>query len=121
MRVIEPLVFRGCGAAGQEEIKRIPRITFDNAMRSYGSDKPDLRLPPFHCVEDLFPGAGLTPDGLPLVAIHIPKVGQLSRKERDELKAYGQERGLRVYDDPKRLDRDFPEQMATPARAACRR
>jgi aspartyl-tRNA synthetase len=49
---------------------------------------------------------------LPLVAIHIPKIGQLSRKERDELKADGQERGLRVYDDPKRLDRDFPEQMA---------
>ena len=49
---------------------------------------------------------------MPLVAIHIPKIGQLSRKERDELKAFGQERGLRVYDDLKRLDRDFPEQMA---------
>ena len=81
------------------------------AMRRYGSDKPDLRIPPFHCVEDLFPGEGLTPEGLPLVAIRIPKVGQISRKERDELKASGQERGLRVYDDPKRLDRDFPEQM----------
>ena len=45
---------------------------------------------------------------MPLVAIHIPKVGQLSRKERDELKAFGQERGLRVYDDLKRLDRDLP-------------
>ena len=78
---------------------------------SYGSDKPDLRIPPFHCVEDLFAGEGLTPEGLPLVAIRIPKVGQISRKERDELKAFGQERGLRVYDDPKRLDRDFPEQM----------
>ena len=32
--------------------------------------------------------------------------------ERDELKANGQERGLRVYDDVKRLDRDFPEPMA---------
>jgi aspartyl-tRNA synthetase len=47
-----------------------------------------------------------------LVAIHIPRVGQLSRKERDELKAFGQERGLRVLDDLKRLDRDYPEQMA---------
>jgi aspartyl-tRNA synthetase len=110
--VIEPLVFRVCEAAGKTIDKTIPKITFDQAMRSYGSDKPDLRLPPFHCVEDLFPGAGLTPDGLPLVAIHIPKIGQLSRKERDELKAFGQERGLRVYDDVKRLDRDYPEQMA---------
>ena len=45
------------------------------------------------------------------MAIHIPKTGQVSRKERDELKAYGQERGLRVYDDGKRLDRDYPEPM----------
>jgi aspartyl-tRNA synthetase len=110
--VIEPLIARVSEAAGHTIEKTIPRITFDEAMRSYGSDKPDLRIPPFHCVEDLFPGAGLTPDGLPLVAIHVPKVGQLSRKERDELKAFGQERGLRVYDDLKRLDRDFPEAMA---------
>jgi len=110
--VIEPLIFRVSEAAGHTIDKAIPRITFEEAMRSYGSDKPDLRIPPFHCVEDLFPGSGLTPEGLPLVAIHIPKVGQLSRKERDELKAFGQERGLRVYDDLKRLDRDFPEAMA---------
>ena len=110
--VIEPLVFRVCEAAGKTIDKTIPKITFDEAMRSYGSDKPDLRIPPFHCVEDLFPGAGLAPEGLPLVAIHMPKVGQLSRKERDELKAFGQERGLRVYEDVKRLDRDYPEQMA---------
>jgi aspartyl-tRNA synthetase len=46
-----------------------------------------------------------------MVAIRIPSVGQLSRKERDELKAYGQERGLRVFDDLKRLERDYPAQM----------
>jgi aspartyl-tRNA synthetase len=80
-------------------------------MNSYGSDKPDLRIPPFYRVEDLFPDAGLTTEGLPLVAIHIPKAGQLSRKERDEIKAFGQERGLRVFDDQKRLDRDYPAQM----------
>jgi len=92
--------------------KPFPRITYAQAIRGYGSDKPDMRLPQFHPVEDLFAGAGLTTEGLPLVAIHIPKTGQLSRKERDELKAYGTDRGLRVYDDAKRLERDFPEQMA---------
>ncbi len=111
--VIEPLLFAVCEAAGKAVPREIPRITYAQAMRSYGTDKPDLRIPPFHCVEDLFTGTGLTGEGLPLVAIHIPKVGQLSRKERDEIKAYGQERGLRVYDDPKRLERDFPEQAAT--------
>ncbi len=109
--VIEPLVFKVCEAAEKQVEHKIPRITFNEAMRSYGSDKPDLRIPPFHCVEDLFAGSGLTQEGLPLVAIHIPKTGQLSRKERDELKAFGQERGLRVYDDAKRLDRDYPEAM----------
>jgi aspartyl-tRNA synthetase len=110
--VIEPLVLQVCEAAGKTIEKTIPRMTFNEAMRSYGSDKPELRIPPFYCVEDLFPDAGLTAEGLPLVAIHIPKTGQLSRKERDEIKALGQERGLRVYDDQKRLDRDYPEQMA---------
>ena len=108
---IEPLIGAVCKVAGYQVPATFPRLTYAEAMRSYGSDKPDLRIPPFYCVEDLFPGAGLTTEGLPLVAIRIPKVGQVSRKERDELKAAGQERGLRVYDDPKRLDRDFPEQM----------
>jgi aspartyl-tRNA synthetase len=79
-------------------------------MRSYGIDKPDRRIPPMHPVEDLLPE--LAANGLPLVAIHVPGTGAPSRKERDELKAFGQERGLRVFDDAKRMDRDYPEQMA---------
>ena len=109
---IEPLVREVCKVAGFQVTTPLPRLTYSEAMRSYGSDKPDLRLPPFHCVEDLFPGQNLTPEGLPLVAIRIPKTGAVSRKERDDFKALGAERGLRVYDDPKRLERDFPEAMA---------
>jgi aspartyl-tRNA synthetase len=45
------------------------------------------------------------------MAILIPKTGALSRKERDELKAFGTERGLRVFDDVKRLERDYAEPM----------
>jgi aspartyl-tRNA synthetase len=111
-QVIEPLVFAVCEAAGKTVPPQIPRITYAEAIRSYGSDKPDLRIPPFYCVEDLFPDAGLTVEGLPLVAIHVPKTGAVSRKERDEIKAFGQERGLRVYDDIKRLERDYPDQIA---------
>jgi len=109
---IEPLVQQVCKAAGFEIAIPLPRMTYAEAMRSYGIDKPDLRLPPFHCVEDLFKGENLTTEGLPLVAIVTPKVGTASRKERDELKAFGQERGLRVFDDSKRLERDFPAAMA---------
>src|SRR3954468_4431842 len=111
-QVIEPLIWKVCEAAGKSVEQTIPRITYAEAMRSYGSDKPDLRLPPFHCVEDIFAGTLLGETGLPVVAIHIPKVGSLSRKERDELKAAGTERGLRVFDDLKRLERDYPEQLA---------
>jgi aspartyl-tRNA synthetase len=109
---VEPLVERICEAAGYKIQTPFPRMSYADAMRHYGIDKPDLRLPAFHPVEDLFPAeANLTTAGLPLVAIVIPKTGSVSRKERDELKAYGQERGLRVYDDVKRLDRDFAAPM----------
>jgi aspartyl-tRNA synthetase len=110
--VVEPLVERICAVAGHHVKAPFPRLTFSEAMRSYGSDKPDLRLPPFHAVEDLFPGAMLTGANLPLIAIVVPKAGGASRKERDELKAFGAERGLRVYEDVKRLDRDYPAPMS---------
>ena len=113
---IEPLIQQVCEVAGYQVPKPFPRITYADAMRHYGSDKPDRRIPPMHPVGDLVPE--LANNGLPLVAIHIPAVGAASRKERDELKAFGQERGLRVYDDFKRLERDYPDAMAK-VRARC--
>jgi aspartyl-tRNA synthetase len=110
--VIEPLVQRVCQVAGFPVGIPFPRITYAEAMRNYGSDKPDRRIPPMQPVEHLFPEGSLSAHGLPLVAIRIPKTGALSRRERDELKAYGVERGLRVYDDPKRVERDHAEPMA---------
>ncbi len=111
--VIEPLLVKVFEEAGYKLEAPFPRITHEQAIRSYGIDKPDLRLPPFHQVDDLFPAdCGLFTNNLPLVAIHIPKVGQISRKERDDLRAFGLPLGLRVYDDMKRLDKDFPESMA---------
>jgi len=107
---IEPLIQRVGEVAGFTVPAPFPRISYAQAMRSYGSDKPDCRIPPMHPVEDLLPA--LANNNLPLVAIHVPGTGAPSRKERDELKAFGQERGLRVFDDAKRMDRDFPEQMA---------
>ena len=50
---------------------------------------------------------------MPIVAVRIPKVGELSRKERDDLRlVYPQklaENGLKVMDDFKRLEKSFPE------------
>jgi aspartyl-tRNA synthetase len=110
--VIEPLVRRVCEVAGISVTRSFERLTYAEAMRQYGSDKPDRRIPPMEQVNELFEDSGLSPNGLPLMLIRIPKVGALSRKERDELKAFGQERGLRVFDDVKRLERDFAEPVA---------
>src|SRR5579872_5730369 len=84
--VIEPLVTRVCEVAGYRVEGPFPRLTYAQAMKHYGIDKPDLRLPPMHPVGDLAPD--LATGGLPLVAIHIPASGGASRKERDELKAF---------------------------------
>ena len=109
--MVEPLVVAASKAAGYDIAQPFPRLTYAQAMRSYGIDKPDLRIPPFHCVEDLFPGAGLTTEGLPLVAIRIPKVGAITRSQSDLLRDFGKEKGLRVFGDMKRLDKDFPDAM----------
>jgi aspartyl-tRNA synthetase len=112
LEVIEPLVQRICQVAGFQVETPFARLTYAEAMHGYGVDKPDRRIPPMHPVEGLFPESSLGAPGLPLVAIRVPHTGALTRRERDELKAYGLERGLRVYDDPRRLERDYPEPMA---------
>jgi len=105
--VIEPMLQRVFHAAGFEIATPFPRLTYEQAMRSYGIDKPDLRLPPFHVLDGESWQLGLT---FPPVAIHIPKTGPLSGSQRKELKEFGQERGLRVYDDLKKLDPKLVEQ-----------
>src|SRR5690348_6654047 len=68
--VIEPLMQRVCEVAGQPVAAPFPRMTYAEAMRNYGSDKPDCRIPPMYPVEDIFPE--LAAKGLPLQAIVIP-------------------------------------------------
>jgi aspartyl-tRNA synthetase len=109
---IEPMMQRICAVAGHDVKIPFNRITYAEAMRSYGIDKPDRRIPPMYPVEDLVGQALSSADPKAIIeAIVIPGTGAPSRKERDEIKAFGQEKGLRVYDDAKRLDRDFPAEM----------
>ena len=119
--VTEGFVAAAFKAAGYELKVPLPRMTYDDAIKLYGIDKPDMRLPAMTDVSFAFTKENLNAltleSGLPLVAIRIPKVGELSRKERDELKPFlsersGTSKGISVIDDFKRLEKSFPEAVA---------
>ena len=100
--------------AGHEIKTPFPRMDYDEAIRLYGVDKPDLRLPAFTEVRDCFTPADLEQlainRDLPVLAIRTPKVGELSRKERDDIKPlFVSKGGARVFEDFKRIETKFPE------------
>jgi aspartyl-tRNA synthetase len=76
--------------------KPFPRLTYAEAMRRYGSDKPDLRIP-LELVEvadlmkevefKVFSGPANSPTGR-VTALRLPKGGELSRKEIDDYTAF---------------------------------
>jgi aspartyl-tRNA synthetase len=78
---------------GDDLVKAFPRITYEEAMRRYGSDKPDLRIElELVDVADLvkssdfkvFAGPASNPNGR-VVALRVPEGGsKLSRKEIDD-------------------------------------
>jgi aspartyl-tRNA synthetase len=82
--------------AGAELPKPLPRMGYDEAMRRFGSDKPDMRNP-LELVEvaDLFKGvdfkvfAGPAADPASrIAALRLPKGGELTRKEIDDYTAF---------------------------------
>jgi len=100
--------------AGHEIKTPFPRMDYDEAIRQYGIDKPDLRLPALTDVRDCFTPADLDTlaihKDLPVLAIRTPKVGELSRKERDDIKPlFVSKGGARVFEDFKRIETKFAE------------
>lgn len=81
---------------GVELPSPMPRMSYSEAMRRYGSDKPDLRVPlELVDVADLVKGcdfkvfAGPAADPLGRVtALCVPQGGKLTRKEIDDYAAY---------------------------------
>ncbi|HSZ17684.1 MAG TPA: aspartate--tRNA ligase [Terracidiphilus sp.] len=112
--VVEKFCAAAFAAAGVTLPTPFPRITYDDSMRQYGSDKPDLRLPGLTDVRPAFPAEALATlqidPALPVVALRIPAVGELSRKEReDNHPLFDQKKGAKFIDDFKRLAKSFPE------------
>ena len=101
-------------AAGYSIQTPFPRMDYDEAIRQYGIDKPDLRLPSFTEVRDCFAPENLQTLAihaeLPVIAIRTPKVGELSRKERDDLKPlFNSKGGAKLFEDFKRIEKNFPD------------
>ncbi len=115
--VVEKFLSAAFAAAGVALPTPFPRMTYDESMRRFGSDKPDLRLPGLTDVRPAFTNDALATlqidPALPVVALRIPGVGELSRKEReDNHPLFDQKKGAKFIDDFKRLAKSFPESAA---------
>src|SRR2546423_7897735 len=115
--VVEGFLRAAFQSAGIELKVPFPRMSYDEAIRLYGSDKPDLRLPPLLDLRAAFQPQDLETLGidpqLPVIGVRVPGVGELSRKERDDnRKLFDIKKGAKLIDDIKRLEKSFPDAMA---------
>ncbi len=115
--VVEEFMAAAFAAAGVTLPIPFPRMTYDEAMRQFGTDKPDLRLPGLTDVRAAFNDEAIATlqidPALPVVALRIPNVGELSRKEREENHPlFDQKKGAKFIDDFKRLAKSFPAAAA---------
>ena len=88
---------------GVELAAEFPRMTYAEAMRRYGSDKPDLRIAlelvdvaeqVKDCEFAVFTSAAKDPDGR-VVALRIPGGASLSRKQIDDYAAHAAKYGAK--------------------------
>jgi aspartyl-tRNA synthetase len=119
--VVEGFLMAAFAAAGSAIKTPFPRMDYDEAIRLYGIDKPDLRLPAFTDVRECFSAEYLQElainSNLPVIAIRTPKVGELSRKERDDIKPmFHAKGGAKIFEDFKRIGTKFPEAAAAIAK-----
>jgi aspartyl-tRNA synthetase len=119
--VVEGFLTAAFRAAGSSIKTPFPRMDYDEAIRLYGIDKPDLRLPAFAEVRECFTAENLQElainANLPVIAIRTPKVGELSRKERDDIKPiFHAKGGAKIFEDFKRIGNKFPEAAAAIAK-----
>jgi aspartyl-tRNA synthetase len=103
--VVEGFLEAAFKVAGDPISVPFPRMSYDEAIRSYGIDKPDLRLPPMTDVRDLFTAEEIASlkiePGLPIIAIVIPEKRTMSNTQK---KAFAQEINAAVAPDLAYLD-----------------
>ncbi len=121
--VVEGFLTAAFKAAGHEIKTPFPRMDFDDAIRRYGSDKPDLRLPAMTDVREVFSSDELEAFASrfrirkehPILLIRIPKAGDISGTERRTIGtggAFQHAHGpsfVQTMTDLKRFGKDYPE------------
>ena len=120
--VVEGFLTAAFKAAGQEIKTPFPRMSYDEAIRRYGNDKPDLRLPAMVDMResltaeelDELAGKFRMREEFPLQLIRIPKAGEISGTERRTIGTYGAfqhvqgPQFVQLMTDPKRFAKDYP-------------
>jgi aspartyl-tRNA synthetase len=120
--VVEGFLGAAFKAAGHEIKIPFPRMSYDDAIRRYGNDKPDMRLPAMTDVRDALTSEELDElagkfrmrKEFPLQLIRIPKAGDISGTERRTVGTYGAFQHVQgpsfvqLMTDPKRFAKDYP-------------
>jgi aspartyl-tRNA synthetase len=121
-KVVEEFLLASFKAASVEIKPSFPRMSYDQAIRLYGIDKPDMRLPAMTDIREAFTPEELEEftskfrvrKDLPVQVIRIPKVGDISGTERRTVGTYGafqHTQGgsfVQLMTDPKRFAKDYP-------------
>ncbi len=115
-RTVEGFLTAAFGTAGISLTSPFVQMTYDEAIRRYGIDKPDMRLP---AMVDL--SAELTPElrdqlkierDLPVLGFSIPKLGELSGTQwkaiLSEVRAFFGDTGLDILDIVRLSNQDGP-------------
>jgi aspartyl-tRNA synthetase len=120
--VVEGFLTAAFAAAGHAIKTPFPRMDYDEAIRLYGIDKPDLRLPAITDVRaafspeewEAFEVRFKPREGFPIQLIRIPKAGDISGTERRTIGTYGAYAHaqshliMTLMTDAKRFQKDYP-------------
>jgi aspartyl-tRNA synthetase len=101
MATMEGLICHMFNVAGVHLTAPFPRMTYDHAMRTYGSDKPDVRFDlTFTDLTDVFKDTGFAvfkaaaEKGI-VLALRVPGAASYSRKELDDLQVQAKRFGAK--------------------------